>query len=83
MPCALISRTISKMRVDDHRREAERRLVEQQQLGLRHQRAADREHLLLAAGQRPALLLLALLQAREERVDAVEVLADALLVACA
>ena len=31
---------------------AERRLVEQQQARLRHQRARDRDHLLLAAGQR-------------------------------
>ena len=33
----------------DHRREAERGLVEQQQARARHQRAGDREHLLLAA----------------------------------
>ena len=31
---------------------AERRLVEQQNLRIGHQRAADRQHLLLAAGQR-------------------------------
>ena len=31
----------------------ERRLVEQNDVGLRHQRAADRQHLLLAAGQIP------------------------------
>ena len=37
---------------DDHRREAERRLVEQQQPRARHQRAGEREHLLLAAGER-------------------------------
>src|SRR4051794_24811160 len=67
--------------VDDDGREPERRLVEQQQLGLRHKRAPDREHLLLAARHRPALLALALLQAREQGVHAVEVLADALRVA--
>src|SRR4051812_45999708 len=64
--------------VDDDRREPERRLVEEQELRLRHDRAPDREHLLLAAGHRPALLALALLQAREQRVHAVQVLADAL-----
>ena len=36
----------------DQRREAERRLVEHQQPRPRHQRAAEREHLALAAGQR-------------------------------
>ena len=40
-----------------------------------HQRAADREHLLLAAGHRPRLLPLALLQAREQLEHALEVLA--------
>ena len=39
--------------------------------GSRHQRAADREHLLLAAGHRARLLLLALLQPREQLEDAV------------
>src|SRR3954453_18667286 len=62
--------------VDDHGRQPERRLVEQQQARAGHQRPAHREHLLLAAGHRAALLLLALLEAREERVDAVDVLAD-------
>ncbi len=38
--------------LEDHRRETERRLVEDQQLRLHHQRAGDREHLLFAAGQR-------------------------------
>ena len=37
--------------VDHQRREAERRLVEQEQLGARHERARDRELLLLAAGE--------------------------------
>ena len=40
------------MRLHDQRRQAERRLVEQQQPRPRHQRAADRHHLLLAARQR-------------------------------
>ena len=34
---------------DDQRRQAERGFVEQQELGPQHQRAADRQHLLLAA----------------------------------
>ena len=38
--------------LDQQRRQAERRLVEDQQPRLGHQAAADREHLLLAAGQR-------------------------------
>ena len=49
--------------------------------GCAHQRAADGEHLLLAAGHRARLLLLALLEAREQVEDAVEVLADPLAVA--
>ena len=57
-----------------------RRLVEEQELGLGHQRAADREHLLLTAGHRARLLLLAFLQAREQVEDAVHVLGDAGLV---
>ena len=47
------------------RRQAERRLVEQHQPRPRHQRAADRQHLLLAARQRAGALVGALLQHRE------------------
>ena len=36
----------------DQRREPERRLVEHEQPRPRHQRAREREHLLLAAGER-------------------------------
>ena len=50
-----------------------RRLVEQQQLRPAHQRAADGQHLLLAAGQRAGQLRAALLQARKQVVDALEV----------
>ena len=39
-------------RVDEHRGETHRRLVEQQHLRLRHERPAHRQHLLLAAAQR-------------------------------
>ena len=41
--------------VDDARREAERRLVEQQHVGLGDERPRDRELLLLAAGERARL----------------------------
>ena len=37
--------------LDDHRREAHAHLVDEEHLGLLHQRAGDREHLLLAARQ--------------------------------
>ena len=47
--------------LDHERREAERGLVHQQEARPRHQRARDREHLLLAAGQRAGELLAALL----------------------
>ena len=36
---------------DQHRRQAERRLVQHQQPRPRHQRAPDRAHLLLASGE--------------------------------
>ena len=39
--------------VDHRRRQAERRLVEQQDARLRHQAAGDGQHLLLAAGEKP------------------------------
>ena len=76
MPCWLISAIDLVDLLDEDRREAQRRLVEQQQLRLGHQRAAHREHLLLAAGHRARLLRLALLQAREQLEDALEVVAD-------
>src|SRR6516165_4850040 len=50
----------------EERGEAERRLVEEQHARLRHERAADGEHLLLAAGERAGELVAALLQDREE-----------------
>ena len=56
MPWALISLIVSKTCCDEDRREAERRLVEQEHPRLGHQRPPDREHLLLAAGQRAAEL---------------------------
>src|SRR6187549_2081063 len=49
------------------RRNAERGLIQHQEFRLSHQRTADGQHLLLAAGERARLLLLAL---RETRKDA-------------
>ena len=56
------------------RREAERRLVEQEQPRLRHQPPGDGEHLLLAAGERAGELANALAQPGKEGEAAVEVL---------
>ena len=55
--------------LDDRRREPLGGLVHDQQLRVRQERAADREHLLLAAGELRAAVLLALGEAREELVD--------------
>ena len=55
---------------DHQRREAQGRLVEQQQLRLAHERAPDGEHLLLAARQQHGALAPALGQLREEREHA-------------
>src|SRR5688572_5131074 len=49
------------------RRESHRRLVEQEQLRAGHQRARDREHLLLAAGKRAGSLPGSFAQARKRR----------------
>src|SRR5258708_17203647 len=62
--------------LDDERREAERRLVEQQEARAAHQRAADRQHLLLAARERAAALAPAPLAAGKEREDAAQILGD-------
>ena len=58
---------------DEQRREAERRLVEQEQPRPLHERAREREHLLLAAAERAGLLVAALLDPREVLGDAREV----------
>src|SRR6185503_4184980 len=58
----------------EDRRQAHRRLVHQQQLRLRHQRAPHRHHLLLPARERPGELAPPFVQQREQRVDALEVL---------
>src|SRR5262249_4881433 len=50
---------------DQERREPERGLVEQQQLGPAHEGAADRQHLLLAARQKARELIKPRLESRE------------------
>ena len=51
MPCSRISPMMRQISRRDQRRQAFGRLVEDQQIGVGHQRAADGQHLLLAAGQ--------------------------------
>ena len=73
MPCALMLRIGGEHVLHDQRREAERRLVEQQQARPRHQRARDRDHLLLAARQLAGGAARASrLQHREQRERGVE-----------
>ena len=57
----------------DDRCEAERRFVEQHQPRAAHQRARDREHLLLAAAHAPRLLTAPVGEPRERRVPAFHV----------
>src|SRR5262249_46047101 len=54
------------------RRQALRRLVQQEHAWVRHQSAADREHLLLAPGEGAGELPLALTDVGENRVDGLE-----------
>ena len=65
-----------KNRLHDHRREARRRLIEQQQLRAAHQRAANCAHLLLAAGHGAGQLMPPFLHAREQRVDHLQPLGE-------
>src|SRR5262249_42343659 len=65
----------------DQGRQPERWLVEHQQGRARHQRAADREHLLLAAAERAGELAPALAQAREPLEHLAERALDGLAVA--
>ena len=62
--------------LDERGRQAHRRLVHQQQPRPRHQRPADRDHLLLTARQRAGELAAPLEQAREQRVQPVEVIVE-------
>ena len=55
--------------LDDDRRQPLGRLVQQQHLRIERQRAADRQHLLLAAGELVAEIVAALLQPRKHLVD--------------
>ena len=56
MPSALSRRMVAEDLLHDHRREPHGRLVEQHHLRPGHERPADGEHLLLAAGERPGEL---------------------------
>src|SRR5690606_39216939 len=58
---------------DQDRREPHGRLVQEQHLGVGHERATDGQHLLLTAGERARLLRYALLQAGEEVAHPAEV----------
>src|SRR5438876_2374483 len=62
--------------LDEPRRQAERGLVEQNHLGLGHQRPADHQHLLLAARKITRGLVAALPQRRKDVVDAADAFAD-------
>src|SRR5260221_8535188 len=57
----------------DERSKPERRLVEQQEARPAHQRACDRQHLLLAARERAAALVEPFAQPRKQREDAGEI----------
>src|SRR5256885_10888654 len=52
-PAALEGGDVLRERAHDHRREALRRLVQQEEPRAGHQRPRDRQHLLLAAGEAP------------------------------
>ena len=69
VPCAVDLADHLADLADHLRRQPERGLVEQQQLRAGHQPAADREHLLLAAGQQPGALVAPVGQDGEQVVD--------------
>ncbi len=62
--------------LDEHGRQPHARLVEQEQARARHERAADRQHLLLAARERAGDLGDALVEPGEQREDALEIARD-------
>ena len=62
--------------LDQDRRQPHARLVQQEEPGVRHERTADREHLLLAAREGAGHLTDALGEPREEGEDALEVGGD-------
>jgi hypothetical protein len=57
----------------DQRRQPERRLIEQQKRWLRHQRATDRHHLLLAAAHGAHRLVATFGQPGEQGEDALQI----------
>ena len=57
-------------------RNTDRRFIQQQQLGRAHERAADGDHLLLAAGQGADHLAAALLKNGEQLVNLVQISGD-------
>ena len=57
---------------DDHRRQSLGRLVHDQEMRIGQKRARDRQHLLLAAGELTAAMVLAFGQPREGLVDALD-----------
>src|SRR5947207_8472345 len=65
----------------DERRQSEGGLIEEQQAGARHQSAGYGQHLLLAAGKRPAALALALFEDGKNLEGATEILREVPLIA--
>ena len=70
-----VGETLEQVLGDD-RRQAERRLVEQEQLRPQHQRPGHRQHLLLAPAEAAGLLAATLAEAGEHREPVVDVRAD-------
>ena len=66
-PSARIARDGAPDLLGDQRRQPLGRLVDEDQVGVGHQRAADRQHLLLAAGELVAAVAAPLGEAREQR----------------
>src|SRR5438067_10355985 len=62
--------------LDENRGETDRRLVDQEDLGRRHQRARQGQHLLLAAAEAAGQLATPLAEHRERLVRGVEILRD-------
>src|SRR5438034_1251362 len=71
-PAALEGGDVLRERAHDHRREPLRRLVQQEEPRVGHQRPRDRQHLLLAAGEARAALAAELPELREEPEDALD-----------
>ena len=76
MPARFSASMNSKICLRDDRREPERRLVEHDHARAEHQGAAEKQHLLLPAGERLRELRAALLQDREHLEDFVDALLD-------